>query len=372
MRKWGLHFLCVLILALVVAGCGSGSDNNSSADSGAMQNGLVESSTASDQAMEAPAAEAAAQVAGGDGGNSGDPVVMGTTAENTADTAGAAGFTGSDVVAGLNKKLIYRGNLTMEVEDYGKAQTEVRNMVTMANGYIIEFNENVSEYEQGGTFIMKVPASGFSSFLNNLEKVAHQSLQRSIQGQDVSEEYVDLESRLKAKVLMERQYTEFMSKATKSADLVSFANELGRIQEEIEQIKGRMRYIDQNVSFSTVELRLYETEAKDDVLTKAKGPLMQRAGDALNGSLHALSVMFQWLVVFLAGAFPVLIVAALVGAVVWVIYRRRRSSESEQVERIRQSNRERLQEQQQPEQPSVEAEAAGPEAVTEDDPKRDN
>lgn len=148
----------------------------------------------------------------------------------------------------------------MEVADYGAAQTEVRNMITLAGGYIIEFSENMSEYEQGGTFILKVPASGFSSFLNNLEKVKHEKLQRSIQGQDVSEEYVDLESRLKAKQMMETQYIDFMKKATKPADLVQFANQLGAIQEQIEQIKGRMRYIDQNVSFSTVELRLYQTE----------------------------------------------------------------------------------------------------------------
>lgn len=89
---------------------------------------------------------------------------------------------------------------------------------------------------------------------------------------------MDLESRLKAKQMMEAQYIDFMKKATKPADLVQFANQLGEIQEQIEQIKGRMRYIDQNVSFSTVELRLYQTE-KSLTLTKtnAQGPLGERA-----------------------------------------------------------------------------------------------
>ncbi|WP_379131810.1 DUF4349 domain-containing protein [Paenibacillus sp. sgz500958] len=353
MRRWGLYGLSVLVLAMILlSGCGSGDDNNADAnyaasngaDFGAAEKamanttdmmvsgGVVETTSA----QEAPAAQADGKSKGG--GQDATAVDAATNNNNI-----GAGFTGSDVVAGLNKKLIYKANLNMEVEEYGKAQTEVRNLVTLAGGYIIEFTENMSEYEQGGTFILKVPASGFSPFLNNLEKVKHESLQRSIQGQDVSEEYVDLESRLKAKVLMEIQYTEFMKKATKSSDLVAFANELGTIQESIEQIKGRMRYIDQNVSFSTVELRLYQTDESVRAEKKIEqGPLMERASDALNGSLNVLSTLFQWLVVILAAALPVLIGAAMIFAIVLLVRkntRTRRGHRDEHSRQIRQANR---------------------------------
>ncbi|WP_339319652.1 DUF4349 domain-containing protein [Paenibacillus sp. FSL R10-2734] len=348
MRKWGLHYLCLLILAVVLAGCGSADDSNSAADSLAKQNSSMSNDAAAktetESAMASTANQSTSAAPATEAGGNEDSAVKGSTSENT--NQASAGFTGSDVVAGLNKKLIYKANLIMEVEDYGKAQTEIRNMVTMANGYIIEFNENMSQYEQGGTFILKVPASGFSPFLNNLEKVKHESLQRSIQGQDVSEEYVDLESRLKAKQLMEAQYTEFMKKATKSTDLVAFANELGSIQETIEQIKGRMRYINQNVSFSTVELRVYQTDESMAVKEKEKqGPLLERASDALNGSLNALSVMFQWIVVILAGALPILIGAAIILAIVLVSRKNIRERREQQTQRIRQGNKELKREQ---------------------------
>ncbi|WP_313638827.1 DUF4349 domain-containing protein [Paenibacillus sp.] len=343
MRKWGLHYLCLLILAVVLAGCGSADDSNSAADKLAMNSGSMSNDAAAktetQNSMASSADQSTSAAPETAAGGSEDSAVKGSTSENT--NQASAGFTGSDVVAGLNKKLIYKANLNMEVEDYGKAQTEIRNMVTMANGYIIEFNENMSQYEQGGTFILKVPATGFSPFLNNLEKVKHESLQRSIQGQDVSEEYVDLESRLKAKQLMEAQYTEFMKKATKSTDLVAFANELGSIQETIEQIKGRMRYINQNVSFSTVELRVYQTDASIAVKEKEEqGPLMERASDALKGSLNALSVMFQWIVVILAGALPILIGAAIILAIVLVTRKNMRERREQQTQRIRQGNKE--------------------------------
>lgn len=342
MRKWGLHYLCLLILAVILASCGS-ADRNSAADSSAKQNGSMSNEAAAEVQSQNSIASSADQSTAAapeiEAGGSENLAVKGSTSENTNQTS--AGFTGSDVVEGLNKKLIYKANLNMEVEDYGKAQTEIRNLVTMANGYIIEFNENMSQYEQGGTFILKVPASGFSPFLNKLEQVKHESLQRSIQGQDVSEEYVDLESRLKAKQLMEAQYTEFMKKATKSTDLVAFANELGSIQESIEQIKGRMRYINQNVSFSTVELRVYQTDESIAVKEKEEqGPLLERASDALKGSLNALSVMFQWIVVILAGALPILIGAAIILAIVLVSRKNIRERRGQQAQRIRQRNKE--------------------------------
>ncbi|SET59482.1 DUF4349 domain-containing protein [Paenibacillus sp. NFR01] len=330
MRKRGLYiFIGFMVMMLMLAGCGAASDNDAAADTGSSD------AAAMTEAAEAPAA---APLAGADEQFSASVADSGQTAAaaDTSKTSSsvletekasetAAGFTGSAETAdGLNKKLIYKANLAMEVKDYGAAQTEVRNLITLANGYIVEFNENTSEYEQGGTFVLKVPAGGFSSFLNKLEQVEHKSIQRSIQGQDVSEEYVDLGSRLKAKQLMEAQYVEFMKKATKSADLVAFANQLGAIQEEIETLKGRMRYIDQNVSFSTIELRLYQPEVKTAAVDDEKEakPLSERVSDALNGSLNAISVTFQWLVIVLAGALPILILAGIVLAIFLAIRRK--------------------------------------------------
>ncbi|MNB83755.1 hypothetical protein D3C75_305970 [compost metagenome] len=346
MRKWGLHYLTgLLILAVILAGCGSGnnnsaSDNASMANMGASSEVLTQAAPAAEETSEySSAADTSADTTARGEAVGGSPEAKGSgSGQQGSDST--AGFSGVDVAAGLNKKLIYKANITMEVEDYGAAQSDVRNLVTLTGGYIIGFTENMSDYEKGGTFIVKVPAAGFSPFLDKLEQIKNDGVQRSIEGQDVSEEYVDLESRLKAKLLMEKQYIDFMSKATKSADLVAFANELGAIQESIEKIKGRMRYIDQNVSFSTVELRLYQNDSGiTDIQKKKQGPLLTRASDALTKSLHALSVTFQWLFVFLAAALPILIVVAILAVIVLFIRKRLKQREAADPERIRQTGR---------------------------------
>jgi len=320
MRKRSLWIAALMLIVLLVSGCSSGSQDKS--EGGAA--GAETQTTAADQASNAEGDAAAKNVSAVQSDrNAEEPASADAELPNMpspAQTSGA-GFNSQDLSNGLNKKLMYKANIVMEIQDYGKAQSEVRNIVTLSGGYIVNFSETQSTSERGGTFIVKVPANGFSSFLNRLEDIAHENLQRSIEGQDATEEYVDLESRLKAKQIMEEQYVAFMKKATKTTDLVAFANELERIQSEIEQMKGRMRYIDQNVSYSTVEIRLYETPQKKDdrKSSAAQAPLGQRVSEAFQGSIDVITIIVQWMIVILSGSLPVLVIAALVLLILWLV-----------------------------------------------------
>jgi hypothetical protein len=234
-------------------------------------------------------------------------------AEPGSATQGTSGFSAVNSAESWNRKVIYKGNLTMEVPNYEAAQVEINNLVTLSGGYILQFAENQSTADQSGNYVIKVPASGFSSFIRDLEKIKTVSkIRRNIQGQDVSEEYVDLASRLKAKQVVEARLLSFMEKATKTDELLSFSNELGNVQEVIEQIKGRMRYLDQNVALATVEIRLYEHGAVKNNEKPIGDSTITKTKNALDGSLHALKVIAQGLIIFAAAMLPVLIVLAII------------------------------------------------------------
>lgn len=318
---WGI----IAMLLLLLGGCGSASHDaasNSLTDSGAV------ASTAESEMDGGGSAEVAADTAAVPAASSGAPdsKAAGNAGSSSQAVNSAPGFQQASTDAGLNSKLIYRASVVMEVKDYAKAQSEIRNLVMLAGGYIVEFSENQSQHELGGNFVLKVPAAGFSSFLDRLEGLQPESLQRSIQGQDVSEEYVDLESRLKVKQAMEARYLKFVEQATQTKQLVEFVNELERIQTEIEQIKGRMRYIDSNVSFSTIEIRVYQPDAsKLAAASSGDTPLLERMKNALTGSIDVLSLFFQWLVVFAAGALPLLVIAALIVIPIWMARRKNRA-----------------------------------------------
>jgi hypothetical protein len=245
-------------------------------------------------------------------------------AEPAAGLEGQVGFTAANLTESWDRKVIFKGSLTMEVPDYAAAQTEINNLVTLASGYVLQFSENQSTAEKSGNYVIKVPANGFSSFIRDLEKIKTVSdIRHNIQGQDVSEEYVDLSSRLKAKQVVEARLLAFMEKAAKTDELLAFSNELGNVQEAIEQIKGRMRFLDQNVAMSTVEIRLYQQGAAkldaapigDSTLTKTK--------NALKASVHALKVIAQGLIIFVAAVLPVLVVLAIIGIPLIIVLRKR-------------------------------------------------
>ncbi|MWV44086.1 DUF4349 domain-containing protein [Paenibacillus sp. HJL G12] len=341
MKKWGSWFAVLLLIVMLVSGCSSGSEDKASGtESRAVETSVADqASTAEDGASlstnEAVPKESESKQ---ESPASTEPKLPDSSSQTSSGTS--SGFNSQDLSSGLNKKLMYKANIVMEISDYNQSQSEVRNMVALAGGYIVNFSETQSISEKGGTFVIKVPATGFSPFLSSLEKIKHVNLQRSIEGQDVTEEYVDLESRLKAKQVMEEQYVAFMKKATKTNDLVSFANELERIQTEIEQIKGRMRYINQNVSYSTVEIRIYE-EIKEPAKEKEKSiqtPLGKRASSAFQGSIDVVTLVLQWIVVILSGSLPILIVAAIVLLVIWLVRKSRRRHQEEAAEKRKRLN----------------------------------
>jgi hypothetical protein len=232
----------------------------------------------------------------------------------------AIGAEGTD---GFNRKLIYKANLVMPVEDYTVAQTQLRDLVALSGAYILQFSENANTGERGGSFTIKVAASGFVSLLDGLEKISP-SLQRSVQGQDVTEEYVDLESRLKSKQAVEARLLDFMGKAAKTDELLAFSNELAKVQEEIEKIKGRMRYLDQNVSYSTIELRMYQLTGSKALAQKGEPSLGSRLKQALDGSLNVLVTVLQGILIALAAALPIIILV-LLASIPFIYYRRKRS-----------------------------------------------
>ncbi|MCZ8511223.1 DUF4349 domain-containing protein [Paenibacillus filicis] len=197
----------------------------------------------------------------------------------------------------------------------------------------------MSASEKSGNLSIKVPAGGFQSFIDRLEKISP-ALQKNLQGQDVTEEFVDLDARLKAKQVAESRLLSLMEKASKTDELVAFSNELGKVQEEIERIKGRMRYLEQNVAYSTIELRIFQKLGSAEVINgQDRGPLLQRAGSALNGTYAVLSLVFQWIVIILAGALPVLILALVIGLPVWFLRRGRKERLSDIRKRLEAENK---------------------------------
>jgi len=309
--------LCMVFISVATA-CSSASKSNE------LQSSSQESKTvAADRATAGGPADAKAEMAANADANT-DAKTDTVDAESTKSAIGAG--TDRPISASTDqRKLIYQANVTMEVKNYGKAQTELQNKIQLAGGYLLEFSDQKSDYELGGNFTFKVPANGFMDFMKQLGQMEHTKYERQLQGEDVTEEYVDLASRLKAKQVVEKRLLGFMDKAVNAGDLLEFSSSLAEVQEQIEQIQGRMRYLDQNVAYSTVSLRLYQPiEPTDPGLVTKDKAFTVRMGITLQKSLDAVVVFFQGLVLVLIAVFPFIVILLIVGIPLLYYYRKQK------------------------------------------------
>lgn len=288
MRYRGSWIAALLLLALLVSACSSGAQDKSAGDAAS-----VNSQASSADMAEAPSegkatTESTSEAEAAVNNSAEEPASADARLPNAPSPSqvAGAGFNSQDLSSGLNKKLMYKANIVMEIQDYGKAQSEVRNTVTLSGGYIVNFSETQSASEKGGTFIVKVPANGFSSFrLTGEHRARKPAAQHRRAGRDGGIRRSGIQAQGQAN--HGGAIRCIHEKATKTTDLVAFANELERIQAEIEQMKGRMRYIDQNVAYSTVEIRLYETPQKRR--TRKRPPFKPRLGSAFPKLFRAAS-----------------------------------------------------------------------------------
>ncbi|QTH46106.1 DUF4349 domain-containing protein [Cohnella sp. LGH] len=314
-----LLVMAALLLAAGLAACSSSSKDSvskskmSTADQSAAAPEM-ESLTMSKEAAPAAAPSAAVQ----------------TTSASQAGSGGASSYSGggigpiADANAGYDRKVIYRAELVMKVKEFRAAEEQLMNQIHLSGAYVLQFSDSRNANEVGANFVIKVPSTGFSSFLEKMQQIDNLKFEREVQGSDVTEEFVDLEARLKTQQTLEARYLDFMNKATKTDDLVKFANPLAQVQETIEQIKGRMRYLDQNVAFSTVNLRLYQSDTEEiRKEEKKEKDFEDRISDALSGSANVLRQFGEGLLVVLAAMLPVLIVVAVLGIPTYYIVRKR-------------------------------------------------
>ncbi|WP_157334339.1 DUF4349 domain-containing protein [Paenibacillus lutrae] len=319
-KRFGSSLAVLLMLVILLAGCGSGSSAPDSGNAAAYKAAVT---------SELSKAKNDSKREGSEFNKEPD--------SQLAEPDSAAVPSATAPADSLNRKLIYKANLTMEVKNYAQAQTELRNLVAASGAYLLEFTENTSSSEIGGNFTIKVASGEFNSLLDAMEKM-NPAKQRNVTSQDVTEEYVDLAARLKAKEVVETRLLSFMEKATKTDELLAFSTELGKVQEEIERIKGRMRFLDQNVELSTIELRMYQPIGGAFV-SDGRSPFGQQLAATVNKSIEVLLSVLRGILIMVAALLPIAAASLMVFIPVWFYLRHRRRKAEASRKEVRQAGR---------------------------------
>lgn len=224
-----------------------------------------------------------------------------------------------------HRMVIYHGNLSLEVKNTAEAMESIEKKASGYGGYIVESSTYRNHDESmSGTITARIPEERFQAFLDDTEGMAVQVYERVVTGEDVTEDYVDLESRLKSKRVVEERLLSFMEKAEKTEDLLKIANDLAKVQEEIEQLLGRMKYLENQSAFSTITISLHEDKVVVPNLEQRDLNTWDRTKKQFITSLHALLSFASGVVVVIVGNVPIIMVMALVLIPIVLIIKRRR------------------------------------------------
>jgi hypothetical protein len=224
-----------------------------------------------------------------------------------------------------NRMIIHQAGLQLNVKDFEKAEQNIEKKVNEYGGYIVESNVYREDEESvSGNITVRIPEKHFQKFLAATEGEAADILERTVTGQDVTEQYVDLKSRVKSKRAVEARLLDFMSDAEKTEDLLKISSDLAIIQEEIEVIVGQMNYLENQTSYSTVEISMFENRVIVPGLDNKDLDTWDKTKKQLATSTNFLLAAGSGLIVFIIGNLPIFILILLIGLGVYLTFVRKR------------------------------------------------
>ncbi len=155
------------------------------------------------------------------------------------------------------RKIIKNGSLSLLVEKVEAAVANIQSLAKTFSGFVGDSRiYETSSGTKSGTITIRVPADRFEETLAEIKKMAAKVENESVTAQDVTEQFVDFEARLRNFQAQETQYLEIMKRAFTVAEILQVQQRLGEVRGQIEQIQGQIQYLSRQIDMSTIMVSL--------------------------------------------------------------------------------------------------------------------
>jgi len=289
--------ILIVLLALALSGCAAGKATESAIGGRESMNSGVSPSIA----QEAPKADL------------------------YAPQATPATYTGSSEAA-PRRLVIQNADMSIVVVKPLDAMNQIAALATEFGGFVVNSYSQTVTTDRGIEVIeanisIRVDSTRLNTVMERIRALTPDAekdvLSENISGQDVTKEYVDLESRLRNLKQTETQLQKIMDQATKTEDVLTVYRELSSIREQIEVTTGQMKYYEEAAALSSVSVRIQAEEAVAPVQLGGWKPVgtARDAVQALLDTLQFLAKAAIWIVIYIL---PVLLV---IGLPIWLIVR---------------------------------------------------
>ena len=216
----------------------------------------------------------------------------------------------------IDTKIIKTAYITIEVTDVTGSVDQLKNLVTAKGGYLS--SSSVSEGYNGrlsGTVVLRIPQAEFENTLAGVKAIGTVK-SVSTQGEDVTEEYIDIQAQKTSYQNQLAQYNEIMKKAVKVSDVIEIQQQIDRVQTELNRLEGRLKYLNSRIDLSTITVTLQEPE-----------PVGGETGHNFVSTINEGIAGFLGMIDFIIILFFTLLPLIILGAVGYWIYRWRKGNQ---------------------------------------------
>lgn len=231
-----------LLSLLLLAGCSRGSESSYSA-----RYKQTESSTAAKNnsvASEMPDAQTKA----------GNPTTQQVSLQQVDQS--------QSISEAMNRKIIRNADLAIEVSTPLEAQQKVSSIAETLGGFVVTSESKLRSSADGAkqdvevSLVVRVPSQQFKPAVEQILGLGSRIIQNKATGEDVTEEFIDLEARVKTQKALEEQFLEIMKRANKVEDALEVQRQIAEVRTEIEKLEGRKRFLENRASLSTITVAL--------------------------------------------------------------------------------------------------------------------
>ena len=159
----------------------------------------------------------------------------------------------------IERLIVRNGNLTLEVDKVVEAMDNVTDIAAIMGGYVVSSYKYEDEEGISGEISIRIPSDRFDEAFDRLHQIAKAVPYEHTDSRDVTEEYVDLQARLKNLEATELQYLELLKKAETVDEMLQVQRELSNVRGLIEQLQGRIKYLERVSEMALIDVSLNES-----------------------------------------------------------------------------------------------------------------
>lgn len=175
---------------------------------------------------------------------------------------------GKDTKTNISKKIIKNGDMGIAVANISEAKKQVDGLLKTNDAYIQNENFSNAETSENLEIVIRVPHQNFDRLINSFSNGIGAVEYKNISADDVTEEYTDVAIKLENKKIYLEKYRDLLKNAATTKDILEIQENIRKLEEEIDVAEGRLRFIDDRVNFSTLQLSLTKEKPRNSVTSK--------------------------------------------------------------------------------------------------------